>query len=122
MQNYLYLLRKDNDSLNSFSAEEKEQHMGRFFSWMEEIKKSGHMLAGEPLDLNGSVVRKSDNVIIDGPFSETKEAIGGYFIIKADSLEEATKISKGCPIFEVNGSIEVRPIMEMEMKRDALLK
>ena len=39
MQNYLYLLRKDNDSLNSFSADEKEQHMGRFFTWMESIKK-----------------------------------------------------------------------------------
>ena len=122
MQNYLFLLRKDNDSLSSFSPEEKEQHMGRFFTWMESIKKSGHMMAGEPLDNNGSVVTKNNNVITDGPFSETKEAIGGYFIIKADSLEEATEISKGCPIFEVNGSIEVRPIMEMEMKRDALLK
>lgn len=122
MQDYLFILRKDDDSLNAFSPDEKQQHMGRFFSWMEEIKASGHMKAGEPLDNKGSVVTKKNNVVIDGPFSETKEAIGGYFIISAKSLEEATDVSKGCPIFEVNGSIEVRPIMAMEAKRDTLLK
>ena len=65
-------------------------------------------------DTAGSVV-KPDNVVTDGPYVEVKEAIGGYSIIKASSLEEATELSKGCPILSVGGSVEVRPIIPMEI-------
>jgi hypothetical protein len=52
-------------------------------------------------------------VIADGPYTEIKESIGGYSIIKAGSLDEATEISKGCPVFLNGGSVEVREISAM---------
>jgi hypothetical protein len=58
-------------------------------------------------------VVKPNKIVTNGPYVEIKESIGGYTIIKADSLEEATEISKGCPILFVGGSVEVRAIIPM---------
>ena len=57
---------------------------------------------------------KPDNVVTNGPYVEMAEAIGGYSIIKANTLEEAVEISKGCPILSVNGNVEVRAIVPMD--------
>jgi hypothetical protein len=67
---------------------------------------------GNRLFPSGKVV-KPGNIITDGPYSEIKESIGGYSIVKADSLEEATELAKGCPALTVGGSVEVREIREM---------
>jgi hypothetical protein len=55
------------------------------------------------------------DVVTNGPYVEIKELIGGYIMISADSLEEAAEISKGCPILSVGGSVEVRPVVPMQM-------
>ena len=60
----------------------------------------------------GKVV-KPNNIITDGPYTEIKELIGGYSLIKADSLDEAADIAKGCPILKVGGNVEVREINNM---------
>jgi hypothetical protein len=56
------------------------------------------------------VLRSPNKVITDGPFAEGKELVGGYFLVRADSLDEAARMAKDCPIFETGGSVEVRPI------------
>ena len=60
----------------------------------------------------GKIV-KADSVIADGPYAEIKESIVGYSIVKADSVEEATELAKGCPILKVGGNVEVREISVM---------
>ena len=67
---------------------------------------------GNRLFPSGKVV-KPGNIITDGPYSEIKESIGGYSIVKANSLEEATELAKGCPGLTIGGSVEVREIREM---------
>ena len=57
----------------------------------------------------------SKTMVTDGPYAEGKEIVGGYMIIKANDLNEATEVSKDCPIFEYDGSVEVREIVKMEM-------
>jgi len=74
----------------------------------DKLVNSGNRLASE-----GKVV-KPDNVVTNGPYVEMAEAIGGYSIIKANTLEEAVEISKGCPILSVNGNVEVRAIVPMD--------
>ena len=69
---------------------------------------------GNRLNPDGKVV-KPEGIITNGPYVEIKELIGGYSIISADSLEEATEISKGCPILRVGGNVEVRQIVPMNM-------
>jgi hypothetical protein len=64
------------------------------------------------LNASGKVV-KPNNVIADGPYMEIKESIGGYSIVKAESLEEAVELAKGCPILTAGGNVEVREIDAM---------
>ena len=69
--------------------------------------------AGNRLEHDGNVV-KPNAIVTNGPYVEIKESIGGYTIIQADSLDEATELSKGCPILAVGGSVEVRAIIPMD--------
>jgi hypothetical protein len=70
---------------------------------------------GHPLDGSGRVLRGSPTTINDGPFSEVKDVIGGFSIVEAASLDEASSLAQGCPILEVGGSVEVRPIETVRM-------
>jgi hypothetical protein len=82
----------------------------------QSIRDSGHYVGGDPLQpiQTATTVRVRDGktVSTDGPFAETREQLGGYYIIKADDLDEATAIAARIPTAKM-GSIEVRPIMEM---------
>ena len=53
--------------------------------------------------------------VTDGPFAEAKDVIGGYTLVEARDIDQAVELSKGCPIFEFEGAVEVRPIMKMNM-------
>lgn len=69
--------------------------------------------AGNRLSSEGRVV-KHDKVITNGPYVEIKEAIGGYIIIKANSIDEAAELAKGCPILLIKGNVEVRTVVPMD--------
>ena len=73
------------------------------------------MIAGEPLQPSGKQVNGSKKVVTDGPFIEAKEMVGGFIVVNAKDINEAVEISKGCPIFEMDGKVEVRPVQKMEM-------
>jgi hypothetical protein len=60
-------------------------------------------------------VKGEQKTVTDGPFTETKDVVGGYTLIEARDLAEAVDLSKGCPIFEVDGAVEVRPVMQIKM-------
>jgi hypothetical protein len=97
------------------SPEQMQQHMQKWRSWMEELGKKGHFKAAEPLEKVGKVVKGSRKAVTDGPFAEAKDLVGGFMLVSAGNLEEAVELSKGCPIFEHDGIVEVRPIMKMSM-------
>lgn len=114
MDNYMYLFRGGDARELQQSPEKMQQHMEKWMKWMEDLGKQGKFIAGEPLQQDGKVVEKSGEVITDGPFAEGKEIVGGYLIVKADNLDEAVQLSKGCPIFEHGGTVEVRGIQSMD--------
>jgi hypothetical protein len=91
-----------------------QQHMKKWISWMEGLGKKGILVAGEPLHMNGMQVNGKNKLVTDGPFIEAKEVVGGYLIVNAKDIHEAVEISKGCPILELDGKVEVRPIQKME--------
>jgi hypothetical protein len=98
----------------------KEADKGALFQeygvFTQSIRDSGHYVGGDPLQPIQTAttvrVREGKTVTTDGPFAETREQLGGYYIIKADNLDEATAIAARIPTARM-GSIEVRPIMEM---------
>lgn len=79
--------------------------------WIGGIAAQGKFVnAGARLANEGKVLKMS-GVITDGPFVEIKEQLGGFIVIKAESLDEATTLSHGCPIFMVGGSVEIRQVV-----------
>lgn len=81
-----------------------------FVAWYEQLSKQGKIEPGCQLARKGKIV-SARNVITDGPFVESKEVIGGYWFIVADSLEEAAQIAKGNPCLEYGATAEVRPVI-----------
>src|SRR5688572_30784980 len=101
----------------SAKMSEAEQYalMGAYNAFTEEIQKSGAMLAGEalqPISTATTVrVREGKTMSTDGPFAETKEQLGGFYLINAENLDDAIEIAAKIPDAK-GGSVEVRPIME----------
>ena len=85
--------------------------MGKFRTWFENLSAKGIVRGGQALGREGRVISgKGKRSVNDGPFAEAKEAIGGYLLLTADSLEEATAVAKGMPGLDYGTWVEVRPI------------
>ena len=98
------------------SPEQMQQMMQKWMAWMTELGGKGHIKdRGQPLEPAGKLVQGKQKTVTDGPFAETKDVVGGYTLIEAADLSQAVDLSKGCPIFEVDGAVEVRPVMKMNM-------
>jgi hypothetical protein len=98
------------------SPEQMQKSMEKWVAWFKELGANGHIKdPGHPLELTGKVVRGQQKTINDGPYAEAKDVVCGYMLIEAESLAQAIELSKGCPILEVGGSVEVRPVQKMNM-------
>ncbi len=93
------------------SPEQIQALMKPWQDWLGSIAARNHLVApGNRLDGAGNIIR-GNNLVTNGPFAEVKEIIGGYSIIKANSLEEATELAYDCPILQAGGCVEVRAIV-----------
>jgi hypothetical protein len=109
---YLLLFR-GTDWDKDLSPEEIQRVMNRLMTWFESLHHQGRVKACQPLGESGRTVSgRKGRTVADGPFMESKEAVGGYLILQADDLEEAVAISKGFPCLDYGGIVEVRPIAE----------
>jgi len=79
--------------------------------WLGGLEKEKRLVTGQRLTPGGRVLTSAKKEAIDGPYSEGKEVIGGYQMIKAKSLDDAVELARGCPIFDLGGSVEVRETM-----------
>ena len=113
---YMLLIYDSESQWNSMSEQERGQLYHEYMTFTDQIKKSGHHLAGDPLQPIATAttvrVRNGKPSTTDGPFAETKEQLGGYYLIKATNLDEARGIAARVPSAKF-GSIEVRPVMEV---------
>ncbi len=110
---YLCLIYDEEKSLAGMSKADSDAFMGEYFAFTENIKKSGHYLGGEalkPVHTATTVrVRNGKMSTTDGPFAETKEQLGGYYLIEARDLNDAIQVASKIPSAKI-GSVEVRPI------------
>lgn len=112
MNGYLFLFRGGEPGA---SPEDNQQHMQKWVAWMGRLREQGRLKGGEPLERAGKVLKGRRHQVTDGPYTESKDLVGGYMSVMADSLDDATELAKGCPLLERDGVVEVRPIMSMEM-------
>ena len=110
----MLLIRQDLVEVGQMSKEEYQVRLDAMLKWVEELTQDGHFITAEPLLTTGKYVSKH-NVISDGPFIEAKEAVSGYFIIRAKNIDEAVSLAQKCPqVVTEDVVIEVRPIRSME--------
>ncbi len=110
---YLLLFR-GNDWDQGLSPEQIQQIMSQWMAWFERLGKEGTLRAGQPLMDEGMVIEgKGGQVVSDGPFPESKETIGGYFLLRVDTYEEALAAARQCPALEHGLRIEIRPVAAM---------
>jgi len=96
------------------SAAEMQAHVRKWYAWSDALMAKGHSLQGQPLADRGRTLRGKDRIITDGPYAELKDLVTGAMIITAASFDEAVELARDCPVFELGGSVEVRPVIEHE--------
>lgn len=97
------------------SPEQMQANMGKWMAWIDKLAKDGKYVTGEPLLPGGKLIKGSAAGVTDGPYTEGKEVVGGYFIINAADYNEAVALCEGYPDYEAGGSVQVRHVMKMDM-------
>lgn len=111
MSEFLYVYRGGQHGPSS--PEQMQQVMQKWVTWMQGLAEKGHLKdRGHPLEPDGKLVSGNGKSVTDGPYAE-KDLVGGFSLVEARDLSQAAELSKGCPILERGGSVEVRPIMKM---------
>src|SRR5215213_8748237 len=119
---YLLLIYNDEQGWDAISEAERQQIYGEYESLIGELRSRGQFVTGsqlQPISTATSVrVRDGKELVTDGPFAETHEQLGGYFLIEAENLDEATSIAARIPSAK-DGTIEVRPLVESAAEASA---
>ncbi len=117
---YLCLAYEDETRLNDLTKGEWDQLRRETLDYVDKLRQDGYLIAAEPLQSTRTAatvrIRNGQLSITDGPFAETKESLGGFFLITAQDLNEAIRIASRWPSARL-GSIEVRPV-ETELRED----
>lgn len=108
---FLYLFRGGADPTRS--PEEMQRNMQKWTTWVEVLAKEGHLQGGQPLEFGGKVLTGKSKPVTDGPFAEAKDVVGGYLLVTARDINQATELARGCPVFDDGGTVEVRGVRSM---------
>ena len=94
------------------STDELQKAMDNVMAWFEGLNQRRKVKCAQPLSAQGQTISGTNGrFVVDGPFTETKEAVGGYLVLQADSLEEAIEVARTNPALRYGVSVEVRPIL-----------
>ena len=114
---YMLLIYEDESLWTTRTEEQKQGIMQEYFKFTDDIVQSGHFKAGDPLEPTHTAtsvrIRDGKTLTTDGPFAETKEQLGGYYLVEAADLDEAIAMAARIPSVR-DGTIEVRPVMKIE--------
>lgn len=117
MDKYMMIFRNtpsSEEAYQSMSPEEMQASLEEWNNWIGGIAAQGKLIASDALEGGGKIVSGSRKVVSDGPYVESKELVSGYLLMHAENEAEAVEHSKGCPIYNVEGSVEVRKLMVFE--------
>lgn len=109
---YMLIFRESTPEVyEQMTLDERRHHLDRWNAWCDELTEEGRLQSGNPLMPEGRVISSARGKKgIDGPFAEAKELVGGYFLVTAADLEEATAIGERCPLLPFGMTVEVRPV------------
>ena len=116
MPKFMLLLHDAPDTFSTMSPEQMQQVIEKYIAWGDRLRDSGVLTDGQKLkDEPGRVMRSAGGRlrVTDGPYSETKEVLGGYYLVEVKDYDAAVKLASDCPQLEYGGAIEVREIDPM---------
>ncbi|MFO0966099.1 MAG: YciI family protein [Gemmataceae bacterium] len=115
MARFLFVYRGDKDAGAQMTPAQMQEMLKQWGDWIAAAMKDGWMVdSGDALTPEGKVLRGA-NVVLDGPFVESKEVLGGYSVVEAESIDAAAKLARGCPALR-GGSVEVRRLAGFALK------
>jgi hypothetical protein len=114
MKNFMMLFRTEKSDKPKPSPEQMQAMVKQWQDWIGGIAAQDKFVATDALGFQGKTVH-SDGVVTDGPYAELKEIVGGYIIVKAENIDDAVKLSEGCPTLAIGGKVEVRDVMVFDM-------
>jgi hypothetical protein len=113
MEKFLLLFRNSvagETAFQELSPEDMQAEIAKWNTWIGGIAAQGKLISTEALHITGKMVANAGTVITDGPYTESKELIGGFMLLHAADYAEAAELGKGCPYLYQGGSVEVRQI------------
>lgn len=118
MKEFMLVFRRDTEAAKTrMSPQEFQSTMKQWQDWVGNLTEKGRLSAtGKRLSMEGAFLRPG-NIVTNGPYVETKEALVGYAFVTANSLDEARELAKGCPNITMGGSVEVRPVWSDDKER-----
>ena len=110
-QNGYMLIFRGTDWFKGLTPEQMQLVADQWMAWFNRLKDEGSAVAGNPLEPEGKIVSgRNGRVVSDGPFAESKETIGGYFLLNVRTMDEALAVAKECPGLPYGIRVEVRPV------------
>ena len=113
---YILLIHDDEAAWGAMSEEERNQLFKEYMEFGNELQQRGALRAGDQLQPTSTAttvrVKDGKTLTTDGPFAETKEVLGGYYLLEADDLDAALEIAARVPVARMGGAVEVRPVVE----------
>jgi hypothetical protein len=117
------LLFRGNDWDKGLSPEQMQQVVAEWGAWFQRLSQEGKAISGHPLVNEGKIVSgKKGRVVADGPFAESKEAVGGYFYLQVADMDEAIAIAQQCPGLDYGARVEVRPVAAQCMLKERAIE
>ena len=112
MEKYMFIFIGGDAS--HLSPEAQQAGMEKWFAWVKKLQQQGRYDSGEALVPGGKTIKGVKKTVTDGPFAESKEIVGGYFVIKAKDIAEATEMAKEYPDFELGGTVQIREVVKFD--------
>jgi hypothetical protein len=116
MSRFALLLRGGDEEIRGYTPEQYQDLLKKYLHWTDHLRASGTYHGGEPLENTGRLLRPNGQGIVEGPYTETKEAVGGFVIVEAGAYDDAVQIARGCPRLTHGGFVEVRAIDEIHSR------
>lgn len=113
MSQFMLLLR--GGEFSHYSPEQMQKIVEQYLNWAIQLREEGRFISGDELKNGGRLLRAQSGRIVDGPFTETKEMVGGYYVIAARDFEEVAAIAHACPHLRFGGEVEIREIVPTKM-------
>lgn len=121
MEDFVFLFRQPNTDDSQVSQSEMQTIFKKWDDWFGGIAAQGRLNnMGIRLASPGKVL-KAGGIVTDGPFVEIRERLNGFIVVKAENMEDAITLAHGCPILEINGTLEIRPFFLSEQRQYNLL-